>query len=73
MGAKFEIYRLIHELADQGAGVLVISSELEELMGLCDRILVMRSGRLVDDLPREQFNRERILAAALGTNHEVGS
>src|SRR3954451_4463554 len=65
VGAKFEIYRLIHELADQGTGVLVISSELEELMGLCDRILVMRSGRLVDDLPRQQFNRERILAAAL--------
>ena len=73
VGAKFEIYRLIHELADQGTGVLVISSELEELMGLCDRILVMRSGRLVDDLPRQQFNRERILAAALGTNQEVAS
>ena len=73
VGAKFEIYRLIHELADQGTGVLVISSELEELMGLCDRILVMRSGRLVDDLPRAQFNRERILAAALGTNQEVAS
>jgi len=73
VGAKLEIYRLIHELADQGAGVLVISSEMEELMGLCDRILVMRSGRLVDDLPRAQFDRERILAAALGTKKEVVS
>ena len=73
VGAKFEIYRLIHQLADQGAGVLVISSEMEELMGLCDRILVMRSGRLVDDLPRAQFDRERILAAALGTTKEVAS
>ena len=73
VGAKFEIYRLIHELADHGAGVLVISSEMEELMGLCDRILVMRSGRLVDDLPRTQFDRERILRAALGTAREVAS
>lgn len=72
VGAKFEIYRLIHELADQGTGVLVISSEMEELMGLCDRILVMRDGRLVDELPREQFDRERILRAALGTESAEG-
>jgi ribose transport system ATP-binding protein len=66
VGAKFEIYRLIHELADKGTGVLVISSEMEELMGLCDRILVLRSGALVDEMPRTEFNRERILRAALG-------
>jgi len=71
VGAKFEIYRLIHELADQGAGVLIISSEMEELMGLCDRILVMRAGRLVDDMPRAQFDRERILRGALGNATEV--
>jgi ribose transport system ATP-binding protein len=71
VGAKFEIYRLVHELADTGAGVLFISSEMEELMGLCDRILVMRGGRLVDDLLRAQFDRERILRAALGTAKEV--
>ena len=70
IGAKFEIYQLIHELADNGAGLLVISSEMDELMGLCDRILVMRAGMLVDDLPRAQFNRERILRAALGTPSE---
>src|SRR6185369_15674653 len=67
VGVKYEIYQLIHELADGGAGVLVISSEMEELMGLCDRILVMRSGALVDDLPRAQFDRERIMRGALGT------
>lgn len=67
VGAKFEIYRLIQQLADCGAGILIISSEMEELMGLCDRILVMRSGALVDDLSRAEFNRERILCAALGT------
>ncbi len=65
VGAKFEIYQLIHKRADAGAGVLLISSELEELIGLCDRILVMRRGELVDELRRADFDRERILRAAL--------
>jgi ABC-type sugar transport system ATPase subunit len=74
VGAKYEIYRLIYELADQGAGIFVISSEMEELMGLCDRILVMKAGQLVDELPREQFDRERILRGALGgTGHQERS
>jgi len=65
VGAKFEIYQLIHQLADRGAGVLVISSELEELIGICDRILVMRHGEIAEEFPRSEFRRERILAAAL--------
>lgn len=65
VGAKFEIYQLIHQLADRGAGVLLISSEIEELMGLCDRILVMRQGAIAGEFPREQFDREKLLAAAL--------
>jgi len=73
VGARFEIYRLIHQLADNGTGIFVISSEMEELIGLCDRILVMRSGKLVDDLPRVEFDRERILRAALGNPQEVSS
>jgi ribose transport system ATP-binding protein len=65
VGAKFEIYTLIHEMADRGAGVLVISSEMEELTGICDRMLVMSRGRVCDDLRRDEFDRERILRAAL--------
>jgi ribose transport system ATP-binding protein len=65
VGAKFEIYQLIHQMADRGAGVLVISSELEELIGICDRILVMRHGEIAAEFPRSEFRRERILAAAL--------
>ena len=65
VGARFEIYQLIHELADGGAGVLVISSEIEELIGICDRILVMSHGEIRDELKREAFDRERILRAAL--------
>jgi ribose transport system ATP-binding protein len=66
VGAKFEIYQLIHELADRGAGILVISSELEELSGICDRIRVRRRGEIVDELGRAEFDRERILKGALG-------
>jgi len=65
VGAKFEIYQLIHQLADRGAGVLVISSEIEELIGICDRILVMRHGAITGEFKREEFDREKILAAAL--------
>jgi len=65
VGAKQEVYRLIADLARRGAAVLVISSELEELIGLCDRILVMRRGQIGDALESGEFDRERILRAAL--------
>jgi ribose transport system ATP-binding protein len=66
VGAKFEVYQLIHELADKGAGVLVISSEIEELTGICDRILVMNRGEISREFGHEEFDREKILASALG-------
>ncbi len=65
VGAKHEIYRLIQELAARGAGVLMISSEVEELIGLCDRILVMRRGQIHDTVTPREFDRERILRSAL--------
>jgi ribose transport system ATP-binding protein len=68
VGAKAEIYRLINELARRGAGVLLISSEIEELIGMCDRILVMATGRISDNIERAEFDRERILRAALGNS-----
>ena len=67
VGAKSEIYQLIRELAEGGAGVLVISSELEELTGLCDRILVMNQGRITGEFAHGAFDRERLLNAALPT------
>jgi ribose transport system ATP-binding protein len=66
VGAKQEIYRLLAQLAVAGMGLLVISSELEELIGLCDRIHVMRRGELVAEFGRERFDREAILRAAFG-------
>ncbi len=65
IGAKTEIYALINDLVARGAGVLVISSEIEELIGICDRILVMNRGELTDEIARPDFDRERILRAAL--------
>ena len=67
VGAKAEIYRLINDLSARGVGILLISSEIEELIGLSDRIFVMRGGQFVDELARPEFDRERILRSALGT------
>jgi ribose transport system ATP-binding protein len=66
VGAKEEFYRMILECADRGAGVIVISSELTELMRLCDRIVVLREGRIAGELPRRDFDSERLLTFAFG-------
>ncbi len=65
VGAKHEIYTLIDQLVAEGTGVLFISSELEELMGLCDRIMVMSQGRITAEFARGDFDRSAMLAAAL--------
>lgn len=66
VGAKEEIYRLLAEMAQAGMAILMISSELEELVGLCDRIHVMRRGELTTQFERRAFDRETILRAAFG-------
>ncbi len=66
VGAKQQVYQLVSDLADAGTAVLLASSEIEELLGLADRILVMRQGTLAAELAREEFDQERILTAALG-------
>ncbi|MBF9069024.1 sugar ABC transporter ATP-binding protein [Streptacidiphilus fuscans] len=73
VGAKAEIYHLIDEAAQNGLAVLVASSELEELLWICHRIVVMAQGRIVADLPREHFTKERIMTAAAGTQPLVGT
>lgn len=66
VGAKEEIYRLLVEIAEAGTAILMISSELEELIGLSDRILVMHRGALCAQFDWECFDREAILRAAFG-------
>ncbi len=65
VGAKEEIYRLIHTLAQEGAAVLVVSSELKELFMLCSRILVMREGRLMGEFSGAALREEDVVEAML--------
>ncbi len=61
VGAKYEIYSIINQLVGEGKAVLMISSELPELLGMCDRIYVMVEGRMVGELTREQATQEIIM------------
>ena len=61
VGAKYEIYEIINRLADAGKGVLVISSELPELLGICDRIYTLSAGVITADLPREKADQETLM------------
>lgn len=65
VGAKFEIYTIILNLAKSGSAILIISSEIEELIGTCDRMLVMKHGVVTGDMPKSEFDREKILGLAL--------
>ena len=65
IGAKTEIYAIIRQLADEGLGILLISSELPEILGLSDRILVMRRGRIVGEFDGEGATEEVIMRAAV--------
>jgi putative multiple sugar transport system ATP-binding protein len=65
VGAKYEIYTIINELAASGKGVIVISSEMPELLGICDRLYVMNEGRLIDEMPAAQASAEKIMAAIM--------
>ncbi len=67
VGAKAEIYRLIDDLAKQGMAIMVISSEMPELLALSDRIVVMRDGRLSQPIEKQDATEEVIVALALGT------
>jgi len=67
VGAKYEIYSIICELASQDKAVLMISSELPEILGLCDRVVVMREGRMTGELDKDQISQEKIMS--LATRH----
>jgi len=65
VGAKAEIHKLIDELAGAGLAVIVLTSEMPELLGVSDRILVMSSGRVTGEFGRDEATQEKILAAAI--------
>ncbi len=66
VGAKSEIYRLMRGLADAGVGVVMISSDMEEVIGVSDRIIVLREGRVAGSLDREHFSEQAVLKLAVG-------
>jgi ABC-type sugar transport system ATPase subunit len=71
VGAKSEIYRLLRELAGSGIGIIMISSELQEILGLSDRIKVMREGRFVAEFGRDTATEEKVILAATGLGKEL--
>ena len=66
MGAKVEIYHIMNELVKQGVGIIMISSELPEVLGVSDRILVMREGQLVKELNWKEATQEKVMYYATG-------
>ena len=68
VGAKYEIYCIINELAKAGKSVIVISSELPEVLGVSDRIYVMNEGRFVGELSREEASQESVMRCIMQSN-----
>jgi ribose transport system ATP-binding protein len=66
VGAKSEIHRLMRDLANNGTGILMISSELPEILGMSDRVVVMYSGKVMAVLKADEATEEKVMAAATG-------
>jgi len=65
VGAKYEIYTIINQLADEGKCVMFISSELPEILGISDRIYVMNEGRIVQEMPAKEASQEKIMTSII--------
>jgi putative multiple sugar transport system ATP-binding protein len=65
VGAKYEIYTIINRLASEGKGIVMISSELPEILGVCDRIYVMSEGRIVGEMPTSEASQEKIMMSIM--------
>lgn len=70
IGARYEIYLLMNELAEQGKSILMVSSDMEELLGMSERIIVLHEGRKTGELTKEQYSQETVLALASGITGE---
>jgi ABC-type sugar transport system ATPase subunit len=73
VGAKSEIYRLMDDLAKEGKAILLISSELEEVLSMADRVLVMREGRISGEFSRREATQESVMTAATGGPEQEGT
>ena len=68
VGAKYEIYCIMNDLAAEGKSIIMISSELPEILGMCDRIYVMNEGKIVGELSREEASQEVIMGMILSAS-----
>jgi putative multiple sugar transport system ATP-binding protein len=73
VGAKYEIYSIINELAEEGKSIIMISSELPEILGMCDRIYVMNEGKIVGELSGGEASQEKIMQCIMQSNKEVSN
>jgi ribose transport system ATP-binding protein len=73
VGARFDIYEALRAKADEGVAAIVKSSDPIELAGLCDRVVVMSRGRIVEEIPREELGERRIVEAIVGSRRLQGS
>lgn len=71
VGAKAEIYRVLEDLIVRGKSIIIVSSELPEVIGLCDRVIVMREGKKITEMNKADLNEERILQYAMGVSENV--
>jgi len=71
VGAKKEIHELMGELTAQGVAVIMVSSELPEILGMCDRVMVMHEGRVRGELSRDEATQERIMELILTTKNQA--
>jgi ribose transport system ATP-binding protein len=71
IGAKYEIYKILEELVMNGKSIIMVSSELPEIIGLCDRVIVMREGLIMKELVNENLDEEILLQYAMGVNENV--
>ena len=65
VGAKSELHRIISNLASEGRSIILISSDLPEILGMCDRVFVMKEGRMAGEVMRDEMTQEKILGMAL--------
>ena len=71
VGAKYEIYKIMSDLAEQGVAIIMISSEMPEIIGMCDRVAVMSNGKVTGELESEEITQEKIMTLAVkGFEHE---
>ena len=70
VGAKYEIYCVINELAKAGKAIIIISSEMPEIIGTCDRIYVINEGQIAGELSKEEVSQERIMQSIMAHNRK---